>query len=82
MFTFHPHDLWRQVIICHDEQYGFELSCLSFENGIDEAKTIFLALRQRRVSKVPLSDEEDADLTCCLCVARDWLLDRGFIEQG
>jgi len=86
MFTFRP-GTHRQILVCRTtdegvEAYRFELSSASFRDDICQAKLIFLALRKKYVSKFPLSEEGDADLSHCLSVARDWLIDQGYVEQG
>lgn len=85
MFTFRP-GTHRQILICRTmsdgvEAYRFELSSASFRDDICQAKLIFLALRKKYV-KGTLSEEGDADLSHCLSVARDWLIDQGYVEQG
>lgn len=81
MFTFRP-GTHRQILICCGDSYRFELSHLSFVNGIYEARLIFVALRKKYVSKVSMTDEECGDLDACLSIARDWLIDQGYVEQG
>lgn len=78
MFYFQPNDTFRQVCI-YTESYAFVLSVESFRDGIDQAKMIFLELR-KLYRMTALTEQENADLDLCLSVARDYMIDQGYID--